>query len=252
MSYKSAEKEFYEGHYRGGLKVADRRIDLPAVEKVHFARGGRYHLVTQVVHLLKERKTLLELGCAYGDTLRYAAEKYSFRECIGVDIALPENVSVDGPFPIRFLSANLNERFPFEEGSMDLVMAMMVFEHLFDPFHAFTEIHRILSPDGIAVINLPLVTGIKNRFRLLFGRLPVTSVPTQEWFSDREWDGNHLHYFSVPMIRALCSACKLRVLRTAAVGNLVSVKNVAPQLLASELTFAVTRVTQSERSPQKR
>ena len=54
---------------------------------------------------------------------------------------------------------------------------MMVFEHLLDPWFSFAEVKRILSPTGRAFINLPIVTNIKNRFRILIGRMPSTSVP---------------------------------------------------------------------------
>ena len=66
---------------------------------------------------------------------------------------------------------------------------MMVIEHLFDPFHAFREIERVLSPTGQGFINLPLVTSLKNRLRLLGGNLPVTSVSFDRWLVDKEWDG---------------------------------------------------------------
>ena len=41
--------------------------------------------------------------------------------------------------------ADLNDRFPFEDSEFDSVIAMMVVEHLFDPFHAFGEIARIVE-----------------------------------------------------------------------------------------------------------
>ena len=59
---------------------------------------------------------------------------------------------------------------------------MMVIEHLFDPFHSFKRVHDLLRPDGIAFINLPLVTNIKNRINLLLGKLPETSIGYNKWF----------------------------------------------------------------------
>jgi hypothetical protein len=93
----------------------------------------------------------------------------------------------------------------------------MIIEHLFDPFHAFQEINRCLSKTGAGYVNLPLVTGIRNTVRLLFGHVPETSVAYTHWFRRKEWDGNHLHYFSMRSIFDLARSCGLRLTSIAAV-----------------------------------
>ena len=62
---------------------------------------------------------------------------------------------------------------------------MIVIEHLFDPLKNFKKVFDLLSDDGVAFINLPLVTSLKNRFRLLFGNLPETSDSYDNWFKNR-------------------------------------------------------------------
>lgn len=68
------------------------------------------------------------------------------------------------------------------------------------------EIKRCLSADGAAYVNLPLMTGIRNSARLLLGKLPETSISYGRWFDTREWDWNHLQYFSVQSIVDLARA----------------------------------------------
>jgi hypothetical protein len=92
---------------------------------------------------------------------------------------------------IEFLASNLNEKWPFPDGEVDHLIAMAVIEHLFDPFHVFREIKRCLSKRGTAYVDLPLVTGLRNRIRLLFGGLTETCVGYERWFKMGEWDGNH-------------------------------------------------------------
>ena len=70
---------------------------------------------------------------------------------------------------------------------VDHLIAMMVIEHLFDPFHAFREIKRCVSNRGAAYVNLPLVTGLRNRARLLIGKIPETSIRYERWFAN--WNG---------------------------------------------------------------
>ncbi len=114
---------------------------------------------------------------------------------------------------------------------------MMVIEHLFDPFHAFREIKRTLSLGGSAFVNLPLVTGVKNRMRLLFGYIPETSIAYGSWFEREEWDGNHLHYFSMRSIYDLARKSGLRVTDVRGVGAFYKCKSWMPGFLASEVTF---------------
>src|SRR5438046_9930946 len=116
---------------------------------------------------------------------------------------------------------------------------MMVIEHLFDPFHAFQEIKRCLSNRGAAYVNLPLVTGLRNRMRLLVGKLPETSVRYGQWFQKREWDGNHLHYFSLHSIHDLAYSCGLRLTDIRGVGAFHSLKTRLPSLIAAHVTFRI-------------
>jgi SAM-dependent methyltransferase len=242
MAYKSAEKDFYQKHYLNNL-TASPQIDQASVYKDYFAEGKRYHLIEQVISSVRHRGVLLELGCSTGATVGYLAAKYAFERNVGVDIAFDEQSETERVNPIEYISANCNERLPFEDSSIDLLVAMMVIEHLFNPFHSFAEINRLLSDGGIAVVNLPLVTSLRNRLRLLFGKLPITSVPFERWMTDGEWDGNHLHYFSVETIRRLCDSCGLRIVKTSSVGRFHKIKNFLPSMFAGELTFAVQRKT---------
>ena len=235
MAYSSAEKEFYQRHYEGGLSVATR-ASIAETEAKHFLPGKRYHLLLSELDPNRQYGTAVEIGCADGDCVAVLAARLKFRKIIGIDIAFPDEMQqeIDG---IQFMQANSNEKLPLEDGSVDVYVAMMVIEHLFDPFHAFSEIKRLLSPSGQAFVNLPLVTSIKNRLRLLTGRVPVTSVAFDRWFDDKEWDGNHLHYFSLDAIRKLADKFGLEVGKTACIGSNHKLKDLAPTFLANELSF---------------
>ena len=117
----------------------------------------------------------------------------------------------------------------------------MVIEHLFNPFHSFSEIERLLSKDGVAFINLPLVTSIKNRMRLLLGKLPETSVSYETWFEDENWDGSHLHYFTIESIKRLCDKYNLEIIKIKPVGNYLFLKNIFPSFLSNEISFCVQK-----------
>lgn len=55
--------------------------------------------------------------------------------------------------------ADLNTRWPFEDGSVGVVRAMDVFEHLSDPIHTMQELYRVLAPGGYAMVQVPSTDG---------------------------------------------------------------------------------------------
>ena len=54
------------------------------------------------------------------------------------------------------LVADLNHGIPIPSNAIDEVLAIDVLEHLQDFVHAMDEIHRVLVPGGLAVIQVPL------------------------------------------------------------------------------------------------
>lgn len=135
--------------------------------------------------------------------------------------------------------ANLDNRFPFEDARFDVVIAMMVIEHLYDPFHAFAEVARVAKPGARIFVNLPNVGSIRCRLDLLLGRLPNTS--TASWFDQREWDGGHLHYFTVDSVRRLAEVSGLRLVGQRAVGAMPALKRLRPSLLCHEITYVLEK-----------
>ena len=69
----------------------------------------------------------------------------------------------------------------------------------------------------------------------------MTSFAFDAWFDEQQWDGNHLHYFSLPAIRTLARKCGLRVDEVSGVGRAHALKALLPSVLASEITLALVR-----------
>ena len=179
----SAER-FYAKHYEDGLAVG--LTPLPEYEAAMFHPGGRYRLASEYFNAHDPTgKTLVEIGCGGAEALLILAQRHAFGQLIGIDVALPEQSAAK---EITALKSDLDAKWPLADGSVDYLLAMMVLEHLYDPFHAFAEVGRVLKPDGAAFVNLPLVTSLQNRWRLLIGKVPVTSVPYDSWFSVQEWE----------------------------------------------------------------
>lgn len=75
--------------------------------------------------------------------------------------------------PLRYVKADLFptggdiervdiEDMPFSDGSFDMVIANHVLEHVDDDAKATFEIHRVLAPDGIAILQTPYSPMLRN------------------------------------------------------------------------------------------
>jgi ubiquinone/menaquinone biosynthesis C-methylase UbiE len=93
-----------------------------------------------------------EIGCGRGDGLPSLAR--DFDHVIGLDVDLPSLVGAAKLVAERKLSnvtlvqASAHE-LPFGAGVFDYVQAINVIEHVFRPDHFFSEIKRVLAPDGV-------------------------------------------------------------------------------------------------------
>ena len=215
-----------------GLSEADLILE----GRKRFLPGQRYNLIEDYCKRNgKQFKNLVEIGCNAGQTIFYMSEHNFAEHLVGIDIAINQNLLNLGSSKITFIESNANNTFPLADQSIDAVVAMMVMEHVFDPFHFCSEVSRILEKDGILFLNVPLITALKHRLTLLFGQMPVTSTP--KWFEMREWDGGHLHYFTIPLLKKLLGLYNLKVVDIRGVGSFTKIKSLLPGFLAAEVSL---------------
>ena len=75
---------------------------------------------------------------------------------------------------IKIEISNLNNRFSFKDGSMDVVVANHVIEHLIQTELFINEIYRVLKRGGYAVIATPNLASWHNVFALILGLQPFS------------------------------------------------------------------------------
>lgn len=202
-----------------------------------FAPGGRYGIVSEVLGRRPKVQRLLEIGCGSGETLAYMSRWAE--ESVGADIYLKPHLRAPQPSRLTFIEFNANSAFPFPDEHLEAVVAMMVMEHVFDPFHFCAEAARVLRKDGLFFLNVPLVTALRHRVAVALGRVPKTS--RADWFEKRAWDGGHLHYFSLPLLRQLLECSGFRVTMVRCPGRGHRIKQIRPTLLAAEISILAQR-----------
>lgn len=231
-----------EAFYSSQNPISNKLLPT-AASATCFDKGERYSIIARslAAEPIRNSNLISELGCGDGSRLLYLQEKYGFSSALGIDLRFTGKVYNEEK-QITFLPSNLNQSWPLADSSCDVLVAMMILEHLFDPMWCFREIDRVLSPSGRAFINLPLITSVKNRFRLISGKIPVTSVDYDRWFEEGHWDGFHLHYFTLASIRDLALHSGLKINAISAVGKFSSIKSLFPGLLCDEISIELRKV----------
>ena len=113
-------------------------------------------------------KKVLDLGCRDGRLTRHFIDQ---NEVVGLDIdkiALEEcarNLNIETKW------VDFSIQIPLPTSSFDVIIAGEVIEHLPCPSITVAEVSRILKPNGLFIGSVPNSYHIKNRLRVLKGRL---------------------------------------------------------------------------------
>ena len=107
--------------------------------------------------------SILDLGCGQGQLLK-RLQAAGVRELTGCDGYHYPELEPQG---FRFVQADLQKEFPFEDASFSAVSAIEVIEHLENPWHFVREIFRVLKPGGLALVSTPNNESITSTLSLI-------------------------------------------------------------------------------------
>lgn len=195
-------KEFYEKVYKNEYNLAEKKSSPnKKLKKFSLDRDDL------IVKNIPKGNKLLEIGCGEGDLLIRLKNKY--RILYGIEIAKTRidraNKKVKNK-KIYIKFGDANQKLQFKDNFFDSIIASDVLEHLFDPYHFMKECKRMLKQNGTLVVHTPNVAFFPNRFRLFFGKLPITS-------KGYGWDGGHLHYFTKSSLKKMFEDEGFKVLK---------------------------------------
>jgi SAM-dependent methyltransferase len=142
---------------------------------------GRDILAEYALEIASGRTELqiLDIGLGSGKDLINIRQKYrevypSLKVCLYGMECYPPNVEAARKEQIEVFSGNVEtERFPFEDQSLDIVVANQVLEHTKELFWIFSEISRVLKPGGYVLSGVPNLASLHNRVGLLLGMQPT-------------------------------------------------------------------------------
>jgi len=99
-------------------------------------------------------KKILDVGCASGWFLSQLSHFYPKAKCYGIDVykeAITYGKKRYKSLDLRYADGH---SLPYANKSFDVVVCTEVLEHVVDPEKVLREIRRVLSPNGVAVIEM--------------------------------------------------------------------------------------------------
>lgn len=131
--------------------------------QIHIARYEKIFREIKKLNLLPNSK-VLDIGC-YPPYLLDFLNKQNFKthgicsQHETVDLPNVDTLNVD------------NDSLPYKDDQFDLIVMSEVLEHLTgDPINIFSEIYRVLKPNGFFLLTTPNVLRIQNIILLLIGK----------------------------------------------------------------------------------
>jgi SAM-dependent methyltransferase len=137
----------------------------------HTETYGR-HILRKITRKLTVSRCV-DLGCGSGDDLLLVKSNHPDSDLIGVDVGgwNKDKLASQGIVP---LVLNIEQdSLPFEDETVDLIIANQVLEHTKELFWINHEIFRSLKVGGCLYLGVPNVLSLHNRILGLFGIHPT-------------------------------------------------------------------------------
>ena len=163
--------DFYSKHHLGGNRI-NQSISEEKRSQLFKKWAGK-------------NKKVLDMGCRDGILTRHFIEK---NEVTGLDIDKLALEACKNNLNIKTIWADFSLQIPIPTSSFDVVIAGEVIEHLPYPEITISEVSRILKPEGLFIGSVPNSYHLKNRLRVLKGRLI-------------DYDQTHLRAYNVMLLR---------------------------------------------------
>jgi 2-polyprenyl-3-methyl-5-hydroxy-6-metoxy-1,4-benzoquinol methylase len=164
--------------------------------------------VVQLITELGIRGTrIIELGCATGATAMHLRRALSPERYVGIEIQ-PEVAEQARVHISEVHVADLNLATPqalgLETDHFDLLVALDVLEHLYNPWDVLGDYSTMLVPYGHAILSIPNVANLQIIQQLASGRW--------QYQSSGLLDATHIRFFTRATIEELVTGAGLKVL----------------------------------------
>jgi SAM-dependent methyltransferase len=144
----------------------------------------------------------LDVGCGDGSTAGVWLQDRGCRY-VGADISETAVAAAQALGLNAQVVPEVTE-LPFLDETFDGVLAVELFEHLFDPAAAAREFHRVLKPGGLLFVSLPNAAYWRRRLELLLlGRFDPVG---DDLSIEQPWRDPHIRFFTPKTLGRMLAA----------------------------------------------
>ncbi len=178
---------------KGASRSVNRNNPLRQNKRNSYYGLARPEVVDAIIENRLPTGKVLEIGCAGGATGKNLKERLPVQSYVGIDIS-PEAADIAKIHLDRVIVANIEEtdlasEHGIEPGEFDLLLALDVLEHLYDPWDTLAELSSYVKPGGYVVASLPNIQNITIMQDLIKG--------TWQYQDAGILDATHLRFFTL-------------------------------------------------------
>lgn len=120
--------------------------------------------------LAAPHQVVVEVGSGSGEATECLQRTNGVRIAVGVDLDRQALLRCTQSGNLAsFVRADADRGLPFRDGSIDVLLASEVYEHLYHPEVFFEEVHRVLRPGGLLLLTTP---NLESMALMLLRRIP--------------------------------------------------------------------------------
>jgi len=154
---------------RKGAQVPDRSEPGRFIDRS--LNYGRHH-VRNFLSAARPFHQVLDLGAGHGDDLLLARDVAPDAALHGIEVYAPYAAELEQKGIVVHRLNIERDLLPFRDGSIDVIVANQVLEHVKELFWIFHEMSRVLPIGGKLILGVPNLAALHNRLLLAFGRQP--------------------------------------------------------------------------------
>lgn len=130
-----------------------------------------------------------------------------------------------------FVRVNMEEPFPFSDGTFDVVTCLEGIEHVLDGYRLLAELVRVLRPGGTLIVSTPNVMNVYSRWWYFLYGYPFQFPPhaMQHVSKERAIDRGHINPMSYLRLRYLLESLGAEVIEIK--GDRAKKKHLLPLLM---------------------
>lgn len=162
----------YLDRYSFFMKLMIKIFRIPDEDR--YGRRGVTFFANEYLKNVKEA-VVVDIAAGSGSDLTNIRKDNA--ECdlklFGLEAYLP-NIKIMNSQGISTFAVDIEkERLPFEDKSVDIIIANQIFEHCKELWWITSELSRVLKKGGVAIIGVPNLASLHCRASLLFGKQPT-------------------------------------------------------------------------------